>query len=64
MIENNSISDTEFNSILLEIEQYKSLKRQLKNKAKSSYKVDVEVIREQIREDYRKKLGSLINITK
>ena len=38
----------EFNSILHEIELYKSLKRQLKNKAKSSSEVDVEVIREQI----------------
>ena len=35
-IENNYISDIEFNLILHEIEQYKSLKRQLINKAKSS----------------------------
>ena len=62
-IENNSISDIEFNSIFHEIEQYKSLKRQLINKAKSSSEVDVGV-REQIREDYRKKLGSLVTITK
>ena len=62
-IENNYISDIEFNLILHEIEQYKSLKRQLINKAKSSSEVDVGV-REQIREDYRKKLGSLVTITK
>ena len=34
-IESNSISDIEFNSILHEIEQCKSLKRPLINKAKS-----------------------------
>ena len=62
-IENNYISDIEFNLILHEIEQYKSLKRQLINKAKSSSEVDVGV-REQIREDHRKKLGSLVTITK
>ena len=62
-IENNYISDIEFNLILHEIEQYKSLKRQLINKAKSSSEVDVGV-REQIGEDHRKKLGSLVTITK
>ena len=62
-IENNYFSDIEFNLILHEIEQYKSLKRQLINKAKSSSEVDVGV-REQIREDHRKKLGSLVTITK
>ena len=62
-IENNSISDIEFNSILHEIEQYKSLKRQLINKAKSSSDVDVGV-REQIREDYRKKFISCLYLYK
>ena len=54
-IETNSISDIEFNSILHEIEQYKSLKRHLKYKANISSEVDVDAIREQIKEDYRKK---------
>ena len=62
-IENNSISDIEFNSILHEIEQYKSPKRQLINKAKSSSEVDVEAMREQIREYYRKKLRPLVTTT-
>ena len=54
-IETNSISDIEFNSILHEIEKYKSLKRHLKYKANISSEVDVDAIREQIKEDYRKK---------
>ena len=53
-IENNSISDMEFNSMLHEIKLYESLKRQLKNKAKISSKVHVDAIREQIKEDDRK----------
>ena len=52
--ETNSISNMEFNSILHEIEQYKSLKRQLKYKANISSEVDVDAIREQIKENYRK----------
>ena len=53
-IENNSISDMEFNSMLHEIKLYESLKRQLKNKAKISSKVHVDPIGEQIKEDDRK----------
>ena len=63
VIENNYISDIEFNSILHEIEHYKSPKRQLINKAKSSSEVDVEAMREQVREYYRKKLRSLVTTT-
>ena len=55
-IENNPISDMEFHSSFHEIEQYKSLKRQLKNKAKISSEVDVDAIREQIKEDCQRKI--------
>ena len=56
-----SISDVEFNLILREIENYYSLKGQLRREVRienksSSEKVDVEAIK------YQKKLGSLINI--
>ena len=43
---------------------YYFLKKWLRNKARSSSETDVEVVREQIIDDYRKKLGSLVNITK
>ena len=61
-IENDSISDMEFNSILRETEQYKSLRRQLRINAKSSPEVDV--IRKQIKKYYRKKFESFVNVTK
>lgn len=50
-----TIYDIEFDSILCVIEQYYSLKKQLRNNAKSSSEIDFEVIREQIRENYCKK---------
>ena len=62
-----SISDVEFNLILREIENYYSLKGQLRREVrienKSSDKnVDVEAIKKEIKNEYKKKLGSLIDI--
>ena len=62
-----SISDVEFNLILLEIENYYSLKGQLRREVRienksSDEKVDVEALKEEIKNIYQQKLGSLINI--
>ena len=62
-----SISDVEFNLILLEIENYYSLKGQLRREVRienksSDEKVDVEALKEEIKKIYQQKLGSLINI--
>ena len=61
------ISDAEFNMILREVENYYSLKGQLRSKVRienksSGEKVDVEAIKKEIKNQYQKKLGSLINI--
>ena len=61
------ISDVEFNLILREIENYYSLKTQLRSKVRiesnsSGEKVDVEALKKEIKNKYQKKLGSLINI--
>ena len=62
-----SISDAEFNLILREIENYYSLKDQMRRKARientsSDKSVDVEALKEEIKKIYQQKLGSLINI--
>ena len=62
-----SISDVEFNLILREIENYYSLKGQLRREARientsSDEKVDVEALKNEIKKKYQQKLGSLINI--
>ena len=61
------VSDAEFNLILREIENYYSLKGQLRREVRienksSGEKVDVEAIKKEIENEYQKKLGSLINI--
>ena len=61
------ISDAEYNLILREIENYYSLKGQLRREVRienksSDEKVDVEAIKKEIKNEYQKKLGSLINI--
>ena len=60
------ISDVEFNLILREVENYYSLKGQLRSTASenksSDEKVDVEAIKKEIKNQYQKTLGSLINI--
>ena len=61
------VSDVEFNLILREIENYYSLKGQLRREVRienksSDEKVDVEAIKKEIKNEYQKKLGSLINI--
>ena len=66
-LNDGSISDVEFNLILLEIENYYSLKGQLRREARientsSDEKVDVEALKEEIKKIYQQKLGSLINI--
>ena len=62
-----SISDAEFNLILREIENYYSLKGQLRREVKiekisSDEKVDVEALRQEIKKIYQQKLSSLIDI--
>ena len=61
------VSDVEFNLILREIENYYSLKGQLRRKVRienssSDKNVDVEALKEEIKKIYQQKLGSLINI--
>ena len=62
-----SISDLEFNLILREIENYYSLKDQLRRKVKkiensSDENVDVESLRQEFKKKFQQKLGSLIDI--
>ena len=62
-----SISDAEFNLILREIENYYSLKGQLRREVRientsGSEKVDVEALKNEIKKIYQQKLGSLIDI--
>ena len=59
------VSDVEFNLILREIENYYSLKGQLRREVKientsSSEKVDVEALKNEINKKYQQKLGSLM----
>ena len=61
------VSDVEFNLILREIENYYSLKGQLRREVRientsSDKNVDVEALKEEIKKKYQQKLGSLINI--
>ena len=61
------VSDLKFNLILREIENYYSLKGQLRREVRienksSDEKVDVEAIKKEIKNQYKKKLGSLIDI--
>ena len=63
-----SISDVEFNLILREIDNYYSLKGQLRREVKkienisSDKNIDVEALRQEIKQKYQQKLGSLIDI--
>ena len=62
-----SISDVEFNLILREIDNYYSLKGQLRREVKienisSDKNVDLEAFRQEIKKIYQQKLGSLIDI--
>ena len=62
-----SISDVEFNLILREIDNYYSLKDQLRRKVKkienSSENIDAETLRQELKKKIQQKLGSLIDIT-
>ena len=62
-----SISDVGFNLILREIDNYYSLKGQLRREVKienisSGEKVDVETLRQELKKKFQQKLGSLIDI--
>ena len=58
------VSDVEFNLILREIENYYSLKGQLRREARieNTSSVDVEALKNEIIKKYQQKLGSLIDI--
>ena len=63
-----SISDVEFTLILCEIDNYYSLKGQLRREVKienisSGEKVDIAALRQEIKKIYQQKLGSLIDIS-
>ena len=62
-----SISDVEFNLILREIDNYYSLKDQLRRKVKkienSSENIDAETLRQELKKKIQQKLGSLIDIS-
>ena len=62
-----SISEAEFNLILREIENYNSLKSQLRREVKkienSSENIDVESLRQELKKKFQQKLGSLIDIS-
>ena len=63
-----SISDLEFNLKLREIDNYYSLKGQLRMEVKkienisSEEKVDIEALRQELKKKFQQKLGSLIDI--
>ena len=61
------VTDAEFNLILREIENYNSLKGQLRREVKkiensSDKNIDVEALRQELKKKFQQKLGSLINI--
>ena len=62
-----SISDVEFNLILREIDNYYSLKSQLRREVKkienSSENIDAETLRQELKKKIQQKLGSLIDIS-
>ena len=62
-----SISDVEFNLILREIDNYYSLKGQLRREVKiensSDKNIDAETLRQELKKKIQQKLGSLIDIT-
>ena len=62
-----SISDVEFNLILREIDNYYSLKGQLRREVKiekpSDQKGDIEALRQELKKKIQQKLGSLIDIS-
>ena len=64
-----TITDVEFNLILREIDNYYSLKGQLRREVKkienisSDQKGDIESLRQELKKKIQQKLGSLIDIT-
>ena len=62
------VSDAEFHLILREIENYYSLKGQLRREVKkiensSDKNIDVEALRQELKKKFQQKLGSLIDIS-
>ena len=65
-LNDGEVSDAEFNLILREIENYYSLKGQLRREARientsSGEKVDVDAIKNEMKKKYQQKLGSLVD---
>ena len=58
-MDNNSISDIEFNSILLETEQYYSLKSSWEIKQEAYLRLTSRPFKKQIKEEYQKEIRSL-----
>ena len=63
-MDNNSISDIEFNSNLLELEQNYSLKSSREIKQEAYLRLTSRPFKKQIKEEYRKEIRSLVNIMK
>ena len=65
-LQDASISDAEFASIMSEVEQYYDLKAKLRqnNSLNAVEKVDDAALREEIKKKYQWKLGSLLTIAK
>ena len=67
VMSDGEVTDAEFHLILREIENYNSLKSQLRRKVKkienSSENIDVEALRQELKKKIQQELGSLIDIS-
>ena len=63
-MDNNSISDIEFNSNLLELEQNCSLKSSWEIKQEAYLRLMSRLFKKQVKEEYQKEIRSLVNIMK
>ena len=63
-MDNNSISDIEFNSNLLELEQNYSLKSSWEIKQEAYLRLMSRPFKKQVKEEYQKEIRSLVNIMK
>lgn len=65
-MKDSSITDVEFASILSEIDQYYSLKKELRRnspeKVEEAKRAETATLREEIKKEYQKKLGSLLTL--
>lgn len=53
-VNDGSISELEFNLIMREVEQYRSLKDKIRSTTSKGQKVDVEALKEEIKKEYQK----------